>query len=197
MKPKLKLVEARGDDITFTFGRFNPPTVGHEKLINATQRAATKDYRVYASHSQDDKKNPLDYDNKVKWMKKMFSTHKSKIQSGGDYRTALDVAVKLYDEGFLNLTMVVGSDRVREFRTLKKAFGLDAEHDKWKICDFKHMHKPSGNVSISLWAQKQEFDNYVLWDWVNNPKYTKNNKRHKNKSMKLMVRKLLLAQVMN
>ena len=60
-----------------------------------------------------------------------------------------------------------------EFRTLKKAFGLDAEHDKWKICDFKHMHKPSGNVSISLWAQKQEFDNYVLWDWVNNPKYTK------------------------
>ena len=135
MKPKLKLVEARGVDITFTFGRFNPPTVGHEKLIDATKKAATNDYRVYASHSQDDKKNPLDYDNKVKWMKKMFSTHKSKIQSGGDYRTALDVAVKLYDEGFLNLTMVVGSDRVREFRTLLKKYnGVDSRHG---LYDFK------------------------------------------------------------
>jgi len=38
MKPNLKLVEARGDDITFTFGRFNPPTVGHEKLIDATNQ---------------------------------------------------------------------------------------------------------------------------------------------------------------
>jgi len=72
MKPNLKLVEARGDDITFTFGRFNPPTSGHEKLIDATKSAATKEYRVYASKSQDPKKNPLDYEKKVKWMKKCF-----------------------------------------------------------------------------------------------------------------------------
>ena len=60
-----------------------------------------------------------------------------------------------------------------EFRTLKEKFGLDAEHDDWKICDFKHMHKPSGNASISIWAQAQNFDNYVFWDWVDNPKYEK------------------------
>ena len=135
MKPNLKLVEARGDDITFTFGRFNPPTVGHEKVMDATKSAATKEYRVYASKTQDPKKNPLAYEQKVKWMKKMFPKHKSKIQEGGNYRTALDVAVKLYDEGFLNLTMVVGSDRVREFNTLLKKYnGVESTHG---LYDFK------------------------------------------------------------
>ena len=65
MKPNLKLVEARGDEITFTFGRFNPPTIGHEKLMDATKKNSSKDYRVYASHSQDPKRNPLKYDQKV------------------------------------------------------------------------------------------------------------------------------------
>ena len=138
MKPNLKLVEARGDEITFTFGRFNPPTTGHEKLIDATKQAAGKDYRVYASHSQDAKKNPLHYNKKVQWMKKIFPKHKSKIQSGGNYRTALDVAVKLYDEGFLNLTMVVGSDRVKEFKNLLTRYnGVDSRHGFYKFKTIK------------------------------------------------------------
>ena len=141
MKPNLKLVEARGDEITFTFGRFNPPTIGHEKLIDATQSAAGKDYRVYASHSQDAKKNPLSYDKKVKWMKKVFPKHKSKIISGGNYKTALDVAVKLYDEGFLNLTMVVGSDRVKEFKNLLDRYnGVKSRHG---LYDFKTINVKS------------------------------------------------------
>ena len=141
MKPNLKLVEARGDEITFTFGRFNPPTIGHEKLIDATKSASSKDYRVYASHSQDAKKNPLSYDKKVKWMKKVFPKHKSKIISGGNYKTALDVAVKLYDEGFLNLTMVVGSDRVKEFKNLLDRYnGVKSRHG---LYDFKTINVKS------------------------------------------------------
>jgi hypothetical protein len=58
-----------------------------------------------------------------------------------------------------------------EYETLKEAFGMDAIHAVHGITDFKHMHKPSGNVSISLWSQKQQFDNYVLWDWVENSRY--------------------------
>ena len=58
-----------------------------------------------------------------------------------------------------------------EFKTLKEAFGLDAVHEKHGVTDFKHIHRPSGNASISLWAQKQEFDNYVFWDWTLNDKY--------------------------
>ena len=141
MKPNLKLVEARGDEITFTFGRFNPPTIGHEKLIDATKKAASKEYRVYASKSQDPKKNPLEYQKKVKWMKKMFPKHKAKIVSGGNYKTALDVAVKLYDEGFFHLTMVVGSDRVNEFKKLLRKYnGVQSTHG---LYDFKTINVKS------------------------------------------------------
>ena len=127
MKPNLKLVEARGDDVTFTFGRFNPPTTGHEKLMDATKKIG-RNYRVYASHSQDANKNPLDYKTKVKYMKRMFPTHSRKIKSD-TVRTAIDVAVKLHDEGFKNLTMVVGSDRVREFKKLLDDYnGKEARH---------------------------------------------------------------------
>ena len=118
MKPKLKLVEARGDEVTFTFGRFNPPTIGHEKLMNATQKVG-RNYRVYASHTQDAARNPLDYRTKVRYMKRMFPKHSRNIESG-NIRTAIDAAVKLHGEGFKNLTMVVGSDRVKEFDDLLK-----------------------------------------------------------------------------
>ena len=133
MKPDLKLVEARGDEVTFTFGRFNPPTIGHEKLMDATKKIG-RNYRVYASHSQDASKNPLDYNTKVKYMKRMFPKHSRSIKSD-NVRTAIDVAVKLHDEGFKNLTMVVGSDRVREFQKLLNDYnGKQARHGFY---DFK------------------------------------------------------------
>ena len=133
MKPELKLVEARGDEVTFTFGRFNPPTTGHEKLMDATKKIG-RNYRVYASHTQDANKNPLDYNTKVTYMKRMFPKHSRSIKSD-DVRTAIDVAVKLHDEGFKNLTMVVGSDRVREFQKLLDDYnGKEARHGFY---DFK------------------------------------------------------------
>ena len=133
MKPELKLVEARGDAVTFAFGRFNPPTIGHEKLMDATKKGS-RNYRVYASHTQDSRRNPLDYNTKVKYMKRMFPKHSRSITSSND-RTAIDVAVKLHDEGFKNLTMVVGSDRVKEFNDLLKKYnGVKSRHGFY---DFK------------------------------------------------------------
>ena len=64
--------------IALTFGRFNPPTVGHQKLIDAT-RGVNSNYRVYASQTQDKKKNPLNHKEKVSVMKQMFPTHARKI----------------------------------------------------------------------------------------------------------------------
>ena len=133
MKPDLKLVEARGDDVTFTFGRFNPPTIGHLKLMDATQKGG-RNYRVYASHSQDGNKNPLPYQTKVNYMKRMFPKHSRNIKSDKAL-TAIDVAVKLHDEGFKNLTMVVGSDRVGEFKKLLQKYnGVKSTHG---LYDFK------------------------------------------------------------
>ena len=136
MKPDLKLVEARGDDVTFTFGRFNPPTIGHEKLMDATKKSG-RNYRVFASQTQDSRRNPLDYNTKVKYMKRMFPKHSRNIQSD-NVRTAIDAAVKLHDEGFKNLTMVVGSDRVKEFNDLLKKYnGVQARHGFYNFKSIK------------------------------------------------------------
>jgi hypothetical protein len=127
MKPDLKLVEARGDEVSFTFGRFNPPTIGHEKLMDATKKVG-RNYRVYASHTQDSRRNPLDHQTKIDYMKKMFPKHRGQIKDD-NARSAIDVAVKLHHEGFKNLTMVVGSDRVKEFKDLLQKYnGVEARH---------------------------------------------------------------------
>jgi len=115
------IVEARGDTAVFTFGRFNPPTTGHEKLIDALAREQSKNagsmMHVYPSKSQNAKKDPLPYAKKVAYMKKMFPKYSKNITVSTP-RTAIEVAVELYKMGHKAIVMVVGSDRVAEFDKL-------------------------------------------------------------------------------
>ena len=111
------------DTVTLVFGRFNPPTVGHKKLLDAAaQVAGNGDMRVYPSRSQDPKKNPLDPDEKANLMRKMFPDHKDSIINDGEVRTIFD-AMKIADEeGYKNVNIVVGSDRVTEFDNLAQKY---------------------------------------------------------------------------
>ena len=121
---------AKGKEITFAFGRFNPPTNGHEKLMDkvaSVSKGGT--YRIYPSQSTDPKKNPLKFEEKVKFMRKMFPKHARSIIADKNLKTAIDVAAKLYEEGYTKVTMVVGSDRVTEFETLLNKYnGVKARH---------------------------------------------------------------------
>lgn len=102
--------------IYFTFGRMNPPTTGHEKLFNSLARkAGTNPYRIFVSQSQDAKKNPLAYKDKVKILRKMFPKHARSVMMNANIKNALNAASELYKEGYKNVIMIVGSDRVREF----------------------------------------------------------------------------------
>lgn len=116
--------------VTFAFGRFNPPTTGHEKLFDQLKKLSRGGtYRIYASKSVDKKKNPLLFKDKVKFMRKMFPKHARNIMADPDVRTALDICVKLYDQGFNKVQMVVGSDRVREFDVLLNKYnGVKSRH---------------------------------------------------------------------
>jgi len=106
-------------EVTFVFGRFNPPTEGHEKLFETLKKVSRGGtYRIYASKSQDAKKNPLPFKQKIKFMRKMFPRHARNIMADADVRTVLDIAVKLYDQGFTKVSMVAGSDRIKEFDIL-------------------------------------------------------------------------------
>lgn len=117
-------------EVVFTFGRFNPPTSGHEKLINkVVSLAKGNNYRIYASQSNDPKKNPLDYETKIKFMRKMFPKHGRNIILDKNVKNALDILTQLYDQGFTRVTMVVGSDRVNEFDALTNKYnGVKARH---------------------------------------------------------------------
>ena len=120
--------EAKGKSIAFAFGRFNPPTIGHEKLINKVKSVPTNDYKIYLSRSEDPKKNPLSPRDKLSIMKKMFPSHARNIEINRT-NMVLDIATELYNKGYTDITMVAGSDRVREFEgILKKYNGVKSRH---------------------------------------------------------------------
>ena len=110
----------------FTFGRFNPPTVGHELLINKVKEfAAGNDYFVFPSHSVDKKKNPLTAEQKVEFMKEMFPSHKDSIIFDSQVRDAIKALKWLEDKGYTDAIFVVGSDRVSAFQFIKQYNGKD------------------------------------------------------------------------
>ena len=105
--------------LIFAFGRFNPPTTGHDKLMREVISQARKNnanHVVYASASQDKRKNPLDVNTKVKFMKKMFPRNKI-MAAGGTQRTFMEI-LKFYDRMYGEVIMVAGSDRINEFQKL-------------------------------------------------------------------------------
>src|SRR6056300_33313 len=124
----LEMHEAKGKSIAFAFGRFNPPTIGHEKLINKVKSLPTNDYKIFLSRSNDPKKNPLSPRDKLDIMKNMFPSHARNIEIN-QTNMVLDIATMLYKKGYTDVTMVACSDRVREFETiLKKYNGVSSRH---------------------------------------------------------------------
>ena len=112
--------------ISITFGRFNPPTTGHEALLNKV-KAASKggEYRIYPSRTQDPQKNPLDPGTKIKFMKQAYPDHTNAIQSSEEMRTIFDVLTALDGEGYSSVNLVVGGDRVSEFNSLATKYNGD------------------------------------------------------------------------
>ena len=105
--------------LTIAFGRFNPPTTGHEKLLDTVASSSDNDdYMIVPSRTQDKKKNPLDADTKVAVMQKMFPKHKNKIVNDANNRTIFDVLKKAHTDGYANVRILGGADRVKEFEKL-------------------------------------------------------------------------------
>ena len=107
------------ETLTVAFGRFNPPTVGHGKLLSAAKKAAAgEDLKIYPSRSQDAKKNPLDPDMKISFMKKMFPDFSEVIINDADMKSIFNVLVAADESGYRNVNIIVGSDRQAEFENL-------------------------------------------------------------------------------
>jgi hypothetical protein len=112
-------VEKTKGTLTIAFGRFNPPTTGHEKLLDTVASSSDDgDYLIVPSRSQDPKKNPLDPDTKVSIMRQMYPKHSEKIVNDPANRTIFDVLKKAHMDGYENVRIIGGADRVKEFEKL-------------------------------------------------------------------------------
>jgi len=118
-------VEKTKGTLTVAFGRFNPPHLGHLQLMDTAAGAAEaegSDYMIVPSRSQDAKKNPLDADTKVTIMRQMFPQHSERIANDVSTRTIFDVLKKAHNDGYANVRIVGGADRVKEFEKLSNNY---------------------------------------------------------------------------
>lgn len=116
-----QFVEAAIKTVVITYGRFNPPTIGHGVLLDKLASIASTNkftYQVHVSQSLDPKKNPLQYVEKVKILRKMFPKHARSIILNAKAKTIFDVVLQISKNGFTRLILVVGSDRVDDFTKL-------------------------------------------------------------------------------
>ena len=125
-QPEASDLDKTLDTLTVVFGRFNPPTAGHEKLIRHAEKvAAGGDLKIYPSRTQDSSKNPIDPDMKVSYMRKMFPDFEEQIINDSEMRSIFNVLIAAAEEGYKGIQIVVGADRLGEFESLATKYNGD------------------------------------------------------------------------
>ena len=126
--------------LTVAFGRFNPPTVGHGKLLSAAKKASQGgELKIYPSRTQDPKKNPLDPDMKISYMKKMFPDFEENIVNDDEMKSIFNVLTTAGEQGYANVNIIVGSDRQSEFENLATKYNGE-------LYDFENIRVISAGV---------------------------------------------------
>ena len=128
--------------LTIGFGRFNPPHAGHGQLMDIAAQSTQaeidsdpeleSDYIIVPSRTNDPKKNPLDADGKVEALRNLFPDHSAKIVNDPNHRTIFDVLKKAHNDGYTNVRIVAGDDRVKQFDKLSQNYN-------GQLYDFENM----------------------------------------------------------
>lgn len=153
--PPTSYPERKSNAITIGFGRFNPPTIGHQKLIEQISKTAQEsgsDYNVFGSHSQDPKKNPLSSGAKTSYMKEMFPEQADNIVYDPKVRTLLDALESAHKRGYKEANIVVGSDRLEEFTKLANKYngeGQKYNFDKINVISAGDRDEDGGGDEVS------------------------------------------------
>jgi len=129
-----------GEFLTVVFARFNPPTKEHKKLFDTANRISSGgEIRIYPSRTEDTKKNPLNPNKKISFMKKMFPGIDDMIVNNPEMKTIFDVLISANEDGYSNINIIVGSDRLSEMQS------LSAKHNG-KFYEFTEIKViPTGN----------------------------------------------------
>ena len=162
------LRESKEDTAVLSFGRMNPPTIGHQKLMKKLVEVAHKDGGVpmlFLSHSQDKKKNPLTYQEKLKFVRS--NSPKGLRVMDSPARTIYEAIDTLVRQGFVNIVVVCGSDRVEEFSKIenyKEKMGFSS----FKVVSSGERDADSDNLENSIsaskmreYAKEEDFENFA------------------------------------
>lgn len=127
--------QVRGDIVTIAFGKFNPPTKGHLELLKTMEKASNGgNYYVFPSRTQDKKRNPLDPELKIAYMKEMFPKYADRIIDSDEFKTIFDALTFLNQEGYTSVNIVAGEDRVAEIDSLTaKANGQAYQYESINV----------------------------------------------------------------
>lgn len=125
----------RDDIVTVAFGKFNPPTKGHENLFKAMRQASSGgNFYIFPSRTQDKKRNPLDPELKIQYMKEMFPDYADRIIDSDEFKTVFDALTFLNQEGYTSANVVCGEERVAELDSLTaKANGQAYQYESINV----------------------------------------------------------------
>ena len=119
----------------FTFGRFQPCTIGHEKIFTMLEKYARKEkggFLIFTSQTHDRRDNPLEYREKIGFMRTMFPRYGRNIIENGDLHTIADVLDYINGRGFNSIIMITGSDHVKKFDGwIKQYNGVDRKDGRY------------------------------------------------------------------
>lgn len=137
--------------VVVVFGRFNPPTIGHEKLLKRAAKEAEKrgyELRIYPSRSQDAKKNPLTPQMKISYMRQMFPDYADSIVDDKGAKTIFNVLTGANEEGHSNMIIMVGQDRLGEFQGLSHKYNGELyNYDQLEVVSAGDRDPDSDDVS--------------------------------------------------
>ena len=162
------LRESKEDTAVLSFGRMNPPTIGHQKLMKKLIEVAHKDGGVpmlFLSHSQDKKKNPLTYQEKLKFIRS--NRPKGLRVMDSPARTIYEAIDTLVKQGFVNIVVVCGSDRVEEFSKIEK-YKEKMGFSSFKVVSSGERDSDSDDLENSIsaskmreYAKNEDFENFA------------------------------------
>jgi len=132
------MYEQKDRHVVFAFGRMNPPTVGHEKLVDAIKAHAEKvggEAHIYLSKSHDKKKNPLSYETKHAFAKKAFGSVVKHTPEG--HSNVHGILKHLHNQGYTHATLIAGDDRVEDYKRIANSYNGPGKDFNFKKVEVK------------------------------------------------------------
>lgn len=154
-----------GEYLTVILGRFNPPTKEHKQFFTAAERASLGgQIRVYPSRTQDSKQNPLGPDRKIHYMQMMFPKYAEMIINNPEIKTVFDVLIASNEEGYNNINIIVGSDRLSEIQSLvNKHNGQHYQYESINVIPTGTFDSEKSDLGVSsgMLRKKVADDNFL------------------------------------